>query len=179
MFGLFGRTLKGKPSARCTASSGCSEGLARAAALLPICSDSRSVFHMQCMPGCQPPISRMQCIPGCQPTISSHLDLLGMLAGSAVPIFSGGRTALSHSCAVHEPRDLPNAVPLPSAGLAAAGWMAADPVVVLVVLLQGAMPTAQNLVVLLHLDGKACDPPPPPPLCSCQTSRLLHIVDCF
>ncbi len=33
--------------------------------------------------------------------------------------------------------------------------MAADPVVLLVVLLQGAMPTAQNLVVLLHLDGKA------------------------
>ena len=41
------------------------------------------------------------------------------------------------------------------AGLAAAGVMPADPVVTLVVLLQGAMPTAQNLVVLLNLDEKA------------------------
>lgn len=35
-----------------------------------------------------------------------------------------------------------------------AGWMAADPVIAMVVMLQGAMPTAQNLVVLLHLDPK-------------------------
>ena len=53
-------------------------------------------------------------------------------------------------------------------GWSAAGVMAADPVVVLVVLLQGAMPTAQNLVVLLHLDDKARLPshprPPPCPL---------------
>ena len=32
--------------------------------------------------------------------------------------------------------------------------MPADPVVALVLLLQGAMPTAQNLVVLLNLDEK-------------------------
>jgi hypothetical protein len=40
------------------------------------------------------------------------------------------------------------------AGLAAGGLMPVDPVVTLVVLLQGAMPTAQNLVVLLNLDAK-------------------------
>jgi len=39
-------------------------------------------------------------------------------------------------------------------GLMAKGWMSADPVVLLVVMLQGAMPTAQNLIVLLHLDEK-------------------------
>lgn len=41
-----------------------------------------------------------------------------------------------------------------AAGLAAGGLMPADPVVALVLLLQGAMPTAQNLVVLLNLDEK-------------------------
>lgn len=39
-------------------------------------------------------------------------------------------------------------------GLISIEWMAADPVIALVVLLQGSMPTAQNLVVLLHLDTK-------------------------
>ncbi len=43
---------------------------------------------------------------------------------------------------------------VPYAGLAAAGAMPADPVVTLVMLLEGAMPTAQNLVVLLNLDEK-------------------------
>lgn len=41
-----------------------------------------------------------------------------------------------------------------AAGLAAGGLLPADPVVALVLLLQGAMPTAQNLVVLLNLDEK-------------------------
>lgn len=78
-----------------------------------------------------------------------------MLAASADLVLSGGGTASSHRSAAHEPHSLLNAVAVPGAGLEAVGWMAADPVVLLVVLLQGAMPTAQNLVVLLHLDGKA------------------------
>lgn len=38
-----------------------------------------------------------------------------------------------------------------AAGLSSIGWLPADPVCALVLLVQGSMPTAQNLVLLLQL----------------------------
>ena len=81
--------------------------------------------------------------------VSAHWTIAGAAAAAAAAATATATEAANTLLLICNMR-------LCAAGLAAGGLLPADPVVALVLLLQGAMPTAQNLVVLLNLDEKVC-----------------------